>query len=415
MAAGAAWMVAFKLLERLIGVVSIVVLARLLTPADFGLVAMATAIIAIVELLSAFSFDVALIQDQEATRAKFDTAWTLNVILAALCSALIAAAAFPAAGFYDEPRLVPVLMCLALGVLVHGFENIGVVTFRKDLRLNRDFQLLMARRVASFVVTISLAFATRSYWALVLGILAGNVVAVAMSYVVHPYRPWFDLTARKSLMQFSKWMLVSNFALTGNNRSPDLVIGKILGPGPLGLFALALEIAHLPSTELSAPINRAVYPGYAKVAADQTMLKMHFLEVIGLTALLMVPAAVGIAAIAPALIPVLLGDAWLQTIPLIEILALSGLLIALRTNIQYVFFALGRSELGTVMHMVSLFLLVPLLILGTLTLGASGAAWAVLATSIAVLPLAYFLLSRLLAVRWSDGRRVSGGPSWQRV
>src|SRR5258708_3471666 len=95
-AAGVAWMVVFKLLDRSIGIVSVVILARLLVPADFGLVAMATATIAVIELLSAFNFDMALIQRQEATRAHYDTAWTLNVAMAAGCALLVAAAAVPA-------------------------------------------------------------------------------------------------------------------------------------------------------------------------------------------------------------------------------------------------------------------------------------------------------------------------------
>lgn len=173
-AAGAAWMVAVKLLERLIGILSVVILARLLVPADFGLVAMATAIIAVVELLSAFSFDAALIRSQQAARADYDTAWTLNVILAAVCALLIAAAAFPAGAFYSDARLGPVMLWLSLATCIRGFENVGVIEFRKELQLHREFQLLLAKRLAVFAATVSVALATRSHWALVLGILVGR-------------------------------------------------------------------------------------------------------------------------------------------------------------------------------------------------------------------------------------------------
>ncbi len=410
-AAGATWMVVSKLLDRSIGIVSVVILTRLLVPADFGLVALATAMIAVIELLSAFNFDMALIHKQQATRAHYDTAWTMNVAMATVCALLVAAAAFPAGAFYGESRLGPIMLSLALVTWIRGFENIGVVAFRKELELNREFRLLLTKRIVVFLVTVSIALATRSYWALVLGILAGGVGGVVLSYVFHPFRPRFDLTARRELLHFSKWMVFSNVIDTLASRAADLIIGKNLGLGPLGLFNLAHEISHLPSTELSAPINRAVYPGYAKVASDQTLLAAQFLDVLGLTALLTAPAAVGIAAIAPLLIPLLLGDAWGEVVPLMEILALSGLLVSLRTNAGYVFLALGKSELVTVIYAVQFAVLVPSLVVGTVYFGTRGAAWTILGASIVMLLVTHYLMHRVLRIRWAEHGNVLWRPA----
>ena len=404
-------MVVFKLLDRSIGLVSMVILAHLLVPADFGLVAMATAIIAIVELLSAFNFDAALIQTQQATRAHYDTAWTLNVAMAATCALLVAAVAFPAGIFYGDSRLGPIMLCLSLATWIRGFENVGVVAFRKELELNREFQLLLTKRIGVFLVTISIALATRSYWSLVLGILAGSVGGVALSYLFHPFRPRFDLTARGELLHFSKWMLFHNVIDTFTSRAADLTIGKSLGPGPLGLFNLAYEISHLPSTEISAPINRAVFPGYAKVASDHPRLAAQFLDVLGLTTLSTTPVAVGIAAVAPLLVSLLLGDAWREAVPLMEVLALSGLLASLRTNTGYVFLALGRSKLVTLITAVRFAVVVPALIFGTIYFGAKGAAWTMLGTSIVLLPVTFYYTHRVLGVRWADYGRVLWRPA----
>jgi O-antigen/teichoic acid export membrane protein len=410
-AAGAAWMVVFKLLDRSIGIVSVVILARLLVPADFGLVAMGTAITAIIELLSAFSFDMALIQSQHATRAHYDTAWTLNVAMAAACALLVAAAAFPAGDFYGDPRLGPIMLWLSLATLIRGFENVGVVAFRKELKLNREFQLLLTKRIGVFLATISIALATRSYWALVLGTLAGSVGGVVLSYLFHPFRPRFALSARSELFHFSMWMVFSNVINTLASRAADLVIGKSLGPGPLGLFNLAHEISHLPSTELSAPVNRAVYPGYAKVASDPARLTAQFLEVLGLTALLTAPVALGIAAVAPLLVPLLLGGAWIEAVPLMKILALAGLLASLRTNAGYVFLALGKSELLTVMTAVRFAVGVPALVFGTVYFGTKGAAWTILGTAIVMLPVTHGFMHRVLRIHWAQHGSVLWRPA----
>jgi O-antigen/teichoic acid export membrane protein len=410
-AAGAAWMVAFKLLERVIGMLSVIILARMLVPADFGLVAMATAIVAIIELLSAFSFDAALIQRQHATEAHYDTAWTLNVLMAGVCALLLVAVAFPARAFYGDERLGPIILWLALATLIRGFENIGIVEFRKELRLHRDFQLLMAKRITVFATTITVALATRSYWALVVGILAGSVAGVGFSYLFHPYRPGLNLSVRKELLRFSKWMVFSNVINTFTGRAADFVIGKSLGAGPLGLFNLAHEIAHLPSTELAAPINRAVFPGYAKVASDRTQLTAHFLGVLGLIALLTTPLALGTAAIAPLLVPYLLGDHWRDAVPLMEILVLSGLLASLRTNAGYVLLAMGRSDLLTFATGLRFAIVVPALIAGTIEFGALGAAWTMFATSIVMLPITHTFMHRMLGTRWSEYGRVLWRPT----
>jgi len=197
-------------------------------------------------------------------------------------------------------------------------------------------------------------------------------------------------------------MVFSNVINTLASRASDLIIGKSLGPAPLGLFNLAHEISNLPSTELSAPVNRAVYPGYAKVASDPSRLAAQFLNVLGLTALLTAPAAVGIAAVAPLLVPLLLGDAWAEAVPLMEILALSGLLVSLRTNAGYVFLALGRSEVLTVMTAVRFAVTVPALVVGTIYFGAKGAAWTILGASIVMLPVTHCFMRRVLQIRLAE-------------
>src|SRR5262249_45457483 len=130
MARGAAWMVAARFVDRSIGVVSTVVLARLLLPADFGLVAMAMSIIAALALLGAFNFDLALIQHPSSERRHFDTVWTLDLGVAVVSALTLLILAAPAASFYREPRLSWVMVALAAGALIGGLQNVGVVTFR---------------------------------------------------------------------------------------------------------------------------------------------------------------------------------------------------------------------------------------------------------------------------------------------
>ena len=204
MARGAAWMVLLRFSERAIGLVSTVLLARILVPADFGLVAMAMSVYAAVEIMTMFSFDIALIQNRDAGKEHFDTAWTFNIIFGGGIMLLMAAAAYPAASFYVDERVAPVMMWLGLGAFFRGFENIGVIYFQKDLNLRKEFELGLTRKLVGFAVTVGIALAYQNYWALVIGTLVQRVFGVAMTFIIHPYRPRLSLAKASARLNSSR-------------------------------------------------------------------------------------------------------------------------------------------------------------------------------------------------------------------
>jgi O-antigen/teichoic acid export membrane protein len=389
-------MVAFKFLDRGIGLCSTVVLARLLAPSDFGLIAMASMLIAALQLLFFFSFDVHLIQKADAGRAEFDTVWTCNVLFGMVVAAALAALAHFMAGFYHEPRLETVIYTLALGCAVAGFANIGPVMFRREMRFDREFKFMFGKRMAPVLVTIPVAIWMRSYWALALGQLTGTLVSVGLSYYMSTYRPRFSLEKRAELFHASKWLLVNNLLAFLNGRAADFVIGRFAGSAGLGLYTISSEISTLPTTELVAPINRAAFPGYARVAHDLALLRNSFLEVISMIALFAVPAGLGIVVLADLLVPAILGWKWQPAVPLIQVLAVYGVLGALQTNIGYVYLAVGRPRLITLVAFMQFLVFMALLLPATWSHGATGAAWAFLGTVVLMVPVNQLLITHQL-------------------
>ena len=257
MAIGVAWNTLFKVARRGLGLISTLILARLLVPADFGLVALATAIVGAFELMTAFNFEVALIQNQSAERRHYDTAWTFNVLFGVTTGAILTVMAASAASFFAEPRLEDVLYVLAFSFALASFSNIAVVDLQKELRFAEDFRLRAFQHFARFAVTVPLAFWMKSYWALVIGILVGNIVKVASTYWVMPYKPRLTLSARRDLLGFSMWLLANRIMFYLRNRSTELFLGRLAGVQTLGLFTVSFEISNMPTSELVAPINRA--------------------------------------------------------------------------------------------------------------------------------------------------------------
>lgn len=412
MARGAAWNLLLKLVDRGIGLVSTVILARLLVPADFGLVAMATSLIAMLMLLTAFGFDIALIQNPHADRRHFDTVWTYNVVFGLLTALALLVLADPAARFFNDSRLVPVMFGLAAARAIAGFENVGLVKLRKDFAFEQEFRFSLYKRLGTtFLATIPLAFLWRDYWALVGGMIAGSCIALALSYWLHPYRPRLTFSATRELFGYSKWLQLANIVSFASGRAADFIIGKTAGAASLGLFTIAKEIANLPSGELAAPIHRGVFPGYAKIAADRALLKQAYLRVTSVLMLLILPAGAGLSLLARPVVLTFLGENWLDMVPLVEILAVNGVLGVSLSTSAYVYLAVGTPRHTTALVAVYAVISIAGMLWLVPASGAVGAAVAMLAATAATAPLNFRMMSGTVALTLRDAWNIAWRPA----
>ena len=391
-------MLFFRLIDRSLGLISTVVLARLLLPADFGLVAMAMSIIGLIELATAFSFEIALIQKASPNRVDYDTAFTLNALLATGGAVLTIGLAYPTAAFYGEPRLVPVMLAIAAAWLISGFENIGTVNFRRNMDFGREFRFLAYKRLISFGVAIAAALMLRSYWALVIGMVTGRTVGVMLSYLMEPFRPRLSLAASREMFAFSGWMLVISIASAVTSKVPMFFVGRMFGAQTLGAYTVGAEIAQLTHTELVAPINRAMIPGYSRLADDLDAFRRTCIDSAAGILLLVLPASVGIAVVAAPIVRVLLGEQWSAAVPVIQVLAFSGAVNAIISNNSAAYVALGRPYLSAVILLSRLTVLIPLLFLLSRQLGLLGIVYAELLAAAASLFVSYPLLFRQLRI-----------------
>jgi len=411
MAAGAAWMVAARLFDRGLGLISTLILARLLVPADFGLIAMATSVVALLDAFTSFGFDAALIRQPAARREHFDTTWTLHLLVAAIVGASLLLAAFPAAWFFDEEKLVPVMVAIAGIAIVRGFENVGVTALEKELRFRRAFVFIAAKKAAMIGTAIPLAFVLADYRALLGGMGAGAVTGVALSYVLHRFRPRLSLACWRELFMFSRWLLLKNLLDFVRLRYADIVIGRVAGPGALGIYSVGADLATLPTTELIAPVNRAVFPGYALMAQDREALGRGYIAVLGLAAAIALPAAFGIAATAPLIVFTLLGPNWAAAVEVVQVLAWVGAVQVLVSNSYPVFLALGKPWIATALSFAHAALLVVVLPVAGTWWGMSGVILGLLAVNVALFPVGIGVVLRQLRLRFAAFLAAVLGPA----
>lgn len=399
---GAAWMVGLRFADRFIGLLSTIVLARLLVPADFGLVALAMAMMAAVAVFSEFGLELALIQNQGAKRHHYDTAWTLGLIRGLVTTVIVVLVAAPVAAFFEDPRLENVILVLAAAPLVESLNNIGTVAFRKDLTLDKEFTFRIVPRVAGVAITIACAFAWQNYWALVIGALSGKMLRVAMSYVMHNYRPRLSLAAWREIMSFSKWIVVIGIATFANRKVGAVFIAKFLDATAVGIYSIANQISNMAAAELIAPIKQVLFPGYAKIAHDISALRRAFIDAYGILVLVTLPVAIGIGLTAEYYVPLLLGPRWAGAVPLIEILVISGGLRSLSSHVRPVYLAMNRPHLGAYASVGRAVVFLPLLYFGVVEHGLLGAVVAHAIAQVAVLIGSLYYMHRLLGLSVAD-------------
>jgi lipopolysaccharide exporter len=401
-AAGAFWTLGFKFVERLLGLVSTIILARLLSPEHFGLVAMAMTFVTMIELFTTLGFEQALIRDQQATRAEYDTAWTLNIALGLAAGLSILALAQVSAVFFQEPRLPPYLYLLATVPLLDGLQNTGVVDFRKHLQFAKDFNIQVVKKLVAVIVTVVLALMWRNAWALVIGIVAGRAVGLIMSYVMHPFRPRLSLSGGRGLLRYSLWIFINNLLNFLRTQGANFVVGRIAGGRPLGLYNAAYELSNLPTSQLVMPLNRAVMPGFAKLAHDPSRIQRGFLKVLAVVAIAAIPAGVGMSCLAHLVVPLVLGQQWLDAIPAMRWLAIFGITLALQMNVQSLYNAIGRPHVTAYVTAGLVTILLPTLVFMVQRNGIVGAAQAYVVTGLLVLPANYALAVRVIQMRAVD-------------
>lgn len=372
-AKGTAWMFGARQAIRLLGLISMLVMARLLMPEDFGLIAQSMMAVGLIEALSAFGFELALIQNHEAKRSHYDTVWTLNIIKAAVVAALLALAAAPVAAFFEEPRLEAIIYILAASFFVGSFANVGVIDLRKHLRYRADFIYLVVPKIAAITANIAFAFYFRNYWALVAGMLASTAASFTMSYVMSRYRPRFSLSEWREVFGFSKWVLVSQYIAFLSREAPIFIIGKLVSSHQVGLYRMAAELSNFLSTEIYIPALRALYPAYAKNKEGAAGL---YLDAVGIVILLIGPACMGMVLVAEPMVGLLLGEKWMETVPVIQVLTIGALLRAVWLSPGAVAMARGRPRDSAYLAIPPIVVLVPALVVLTMEHGLMGAAWA---------------------------------------
>ena len=383
----------------LLGLIRTVVLAALLGPRELGLFGVAFVSTAIIDKLTRTGFDQALIQRREASSAHLDVAWTIS-IMRGLGLAVVLYAVAPFVGrFFEEPAVVPLLRVVGLSPLIHGFTNVAVVTFQRNLTFDREFAFRGSGILVDAVVAIAVAVAWRNAWALGVGTLAGALVQVLASFRLHPYRPRLSLALAplRDLFRYGRWVTVSEALTVVAAQGAGLVVGKTLGLTALGIYDMAKRIPQLAIAEPGTKLSQVALPVYAKARGDARRLADGYWRIVGLAAVMALPAAVGLWIVSETLVAVALGDLWVPVVQPLQIFVGSALCLSTARTARPVLLASGQPEVVFKLEVVRAALLAVTIYPLVLRFGVSGAAMAMLLASATLLVVSFAHLRRQLS------------------
>jgi len=393
-AAGVGWLYGYRWVERLIDFASVVVLARILAPDDFGLVAIAASVVTIIEGLSALDVNKALIRHRDDDRALYDTAWTLSALRGLFAAVIM----IVISRLVDDPRIAAILIALALSPILTGLANPRFVMFERDLVFSRLAILTLGARILAFAVTVAIAVLTRSYWALVIGILAGALTSLVLGYLMRPYLPRPSLTRFADIFAFSGWLSLTSVVTTLAMETDKIIVGRLLGITEAGYYFMTQRIGVLPTRELVSPLQRILFPSFSELAADTVRLRRAVLESVNVVGSLSLPAGFGFALIAGDFVPLMLGDRWSPIVPLLVVLVpYLGLRATLSMALPCVM-ALGRTRLLFGVSLIYAVIHLPVFIGCTAAFGLPGAIWSIVGAGVLYTALNAWMLHRCLGL-----------------
>jgi lipopolysaccharide exporter len=344
-ARGAVWLVLSRLIGRLIDFFTLLVLARILTPADFGIAALAMTLVATIDTVLEVPVAQALIRLTHIDKSHLDTGFTIGLLRSSFLATIILAAAWPFSVLNADGHLGLLVSVMAIGPAARGLISPGIAHFMRHLGYSQTFILEVSGKFCAFIVTIIVVLNNGMYWAIVANYVTTSIVAVIVSYVVAPYRPVISLSRLPDFSGFVGWLSLAQIISALNWQGDRLLIGILAGKASLGRYAVANDLSVLATQSLIGPAMQPVMAAFSRINSEPARLRLAFMKAARLTMVISVPACIGTALTPDLLIELLLGPKWHEAAPLLQLLALSVALVPYAQSVYSLSLALDRTAI----------------------------------------------------------------------
>jgi len=344
---GIGWSGVSQIIRLLLRLGITAILARLLTPNDFGLLAMVVVFTNLVMIFRDFGLSASLIQYKGVTEEHLSSSFWINVIIGLLLTLLLIALAPIIAYFYSEDRLRLIIMVLASTFFISSFGIVQTALFTKEMKFKPLAIVEISAVAISGTTSVILAFTGYGVWSLVWQQIIFSFVIVVLLWAFSSWRPkmLFRWQRVKELLGFGLNLTGFNFVNYFNRNLDNLLIGKFLGTAPLGFYNLAYQLLIFPLSNISTVIGRVMFPSLSAIKDDKSKVRYAYIKATRYIATVTFPLMMGLLVVAPQFIRVIFGSQWERSIFLIQILALVSLIQSVASTVGWIYQSQGRTDI----------------------------------------------------------------------
>jgi O-antigen/teichoic acid export membrane protein len=394
---GILWVGMSQLSTQFIRFIIVIILARLLSPEDFGVVALAEIFLGFISTINELGFSAAIVQRKEIDGIHLSTSFWTSVSTGIILFIIATLASPFVADFFQEDLVQPIVIVASLAFIIGSF---GVV-HRALLEKNLDFKKVtipeVCAAIVSGVVSIFLAINGYGAWSLVFGGLSGGFISVVIIWKMLAWRPSlrFSFTHFKELFDFGGRVMGSRLLNYISQNVDYLVVGKLLGTAALGYYSFAYHLMTFPLHRISQNITKVIFPAFSTIQDDNERLRKGYLEVVRYISLITFPMLAGMFVVAPEFVTVVYGAKWAPMIVPLQILCLAGALKSVGTAVGSIFLSKGRADIQFKWNILTAIVLPIAVILGA-QYGIAGVAAAVTVMTISLFPIIQWITNNLI-------------------
>ncbi|NVK00866.1 MAG: lipopolysaccharide biosynthesis protein [Oceanospirillaceae bacterium] len=402
-ARGVVWNLSSLLLTRGSNTIFLLVLARLLVPESFGLVAMVMVVVELAGVLTNSGLGAALVRSKEVDNIDLTTVFLVNFGVSIAAYGLVFFCAPFLADFYNQAELTSLIQVIGLVIIVDASKVVLLAILHRNMNFKADMQANSIATLCAGILAVTVAYSGLGVWSLVVQVLSQSFLSAIVLWKITSWRPgWqFSLQSFRRLFKFGKNLLAESLLDVAFQHSYVLVIGRYFGAELTGLYFFARKISNLVSQQLTSAVQQATFPALAMIQDDKIQLKLKYRQIIQLTIFIIAPIMMLIAVLAPSIVSLFFNASWIPAVPFLQVLAIVGLMYPIHSLNINLLNVLGRSDLvlklGIFKKLFGLLLLVAAIPYGIIGIVISQ----LIGTFLALFPNTYFS-SRLISYNWAE-------------
>lgn len=396
---GISWMWFLRGSTRGITFVRLAILARILTPAQFGVFGVATLILSFLEILTETGINIFLIQEKDDIKSYIDSAWAVSILRGIIIAGFLLISAPLIANFFHSPGSKVVIQLIALVPFIRGFINPSIIYIQKEIQFHKEFYLRTTLFVLDATVSVVAAYVTKDVKSFAYGLIVSAIAEVIFSYLFFKPVPRFnfEILKVKKIIRRGWWVTITGIFSYIAENGDNATVGKVMGPAPLGLYQIAYNLSTLPISEITNVVNAVVFPVYSKFSNDKERLKRAFFKTTFLSSLLAFFLGLFIFIFTKEIILIIAGPNWLGAIPAIKVLSVYGVLRTVFGNFSPLALSVQKQDYVAKMTLFRCIGLAITIIPFTLKYGLVGAGYSALISILIEIPMVLYFLNKIFS------------------